>query len=158
MKDQPKAGMLPELECACATVRRAARLVTQLYDRELRPHLEAAQFALLTAIARHPDATQVLLARALGFDKTTLSRNLSLLEKKGWIEYHRLVDQRERGFRLTKAGQGRLRAAKPAWRRAQARLRSAMSSAQWDQMWQALHNVTNAANQARKKSGGNSAS
>ena len=31
---------LPDIECACATVRRAARLVTQLYDEELEGRLE----------------------------------------------------------------------------------------------------------------------
>ena len=36
MKDRMSTEILPDIECACATVRRAARLVTQLYDEEFR--------------------------------------------------------------------------------------------------------------------------
>lgn len=151
-----RAETFPEIECACATVRRAARLVTQLYDDELRRHLEASQFAMLSVLERRPDCNQAMLARALGFDKTTISRNLSLLEKKGWIEHQMASDRRERGFRLTNVGRRLLKTARPAWRRAQGRLRSAMTSEQWDEMWQAFRNVTNAAYQGRKKRGDNS--
>ena len=71
--------------CACATVRRAARLVTQLYDGELRPRLEASQFMLLTALERKPGCTQAALARIFGFDKTTVTRIESLSNARaGW--------------------------------------------------------------------------
>lgn len=143
----------PDIGCACATVRRAARLVTQLYDQELRGHLEASQFALLSALDRRPGCNQVMLARALGFDKTTLSRNLGLMKKNGWIVHVVANDQRERGFHLTAAGRKLLAGARPNWKRAQRQLRSAMTGEQWEAMWQALRNVANAAYQARKKKG-----
>jgi DNA-binding MarR family transcriptional regulator len=153
MKDHRE--ILPDIECACATARRAARLVTQLYDEEFRGHLEAAQFALLTAIERQPTCNQSTLANALGLDKTTLSRNLSVLAKRGWIERQAGTDQRERGIRLTPAGRGLLKTARPAWKRAQARLRSAMDGEQWDQVWQALRAFTNASHKALNKKGDN---
>ena len=155
MNDRKTEG-LPDIECACASVRRAARLVTQIYDEEFREHLEASQFALLSALERQSDCNQSMLARALGMDKTTLSRNLSLLATKGWIERQTATDQRERGFRLTPAGRGLLKAARPAWRRAQARLRSAMTGEQWDQMRKAFRNLTNAAYQSLSEGGDNS--
>ena len=151
-----KTERLPDIECVCASVRRAARLVTQIYDEEFRGHLEASQFALLSALERQPDSNQSMLARALGMDKTTLSRNLSLLATKGWIERQTATDQRERGFRLTPAGRGLLKAARPAWRRAQARLRSTMTGEQWDQMRKAFRNLTNAAYRSLRKGGDNS--
>lgn len=144
---------LPEIECACATVRRAARLVTQLYDQELRGHLEASQFALLSVLERSSRCNQAMLARSLAFDKTTLSRNLALMKKKGWIEHVVANDQRERGFQLTPAGRRLIVSARPGWKRAQSRLQSAMTSEQWEAMWQTFRNVTNAAYQARKKKG-----
>ena len=149
-----KPDSLPDLECACATVRRAARLVTQLYDEELRPDLEAPQFALLSVLERRPGASQAVLARMLGFDKTTISRNLRLVERKGWVEPSPGGDQRERGFRLTLAGGELLRAAKPRWRRAQERLRSAMTSVEWQRMWQGLRGLGDAAYSARHQNGG----
>jgi DNA-binding MarR family transcriptional regulator len=155
MTDRMNAEILPDIDCACATVRRAARLVTQLYDDEFREHLEAAQFALLSAIERQPTCNQSMLANALGLDKTTLSRNLSVLARRGWIERQAGTDQRERGFRLTPAGRGVLKAARPAWKRAQARLRSAMTGEQWNQMWQVFRVFTNASNRALSNKGVN---
>jgi DNA-binding MarR family transcriptional regulator len=105
---------------------------------------------LLSAIAKRPKSTQSALARTLAFDKTTLSRNLALLTKNGWIEYAATDDQRERGVRLTAAGADLLVAAKPGWRRAQKRLQSAMTAAQWNTMWRVLRDVTNSAYQTRK--------
>jgi DNA-binding MarR family transcriptional regulator len=104
---------LPDFECACATIRRAARLVTQLYDDEMRGTLEGPQFSLLTAIERRPGVTQNMLARALALDKTTLSRNLGLMVRKGWIERGSESDFSERGFRLTSIGSALLTSAKP---------------------------------------------
>jgi DNA-binding MarR family transcriptional regulator len=156
MNDCIKAEILPDIGCACASVRRAARLVTQLYDEEFRGHLEASQFALLSAIEHQSDCNQSILANALGMDKTTLSRNLRLLATKGWIERQTATDQRERGFRLTPAGRRLLKTARPGWRRAQARLRSAMTDEQWEQMRQAFRNLTNAAHQSLSKGGDNS--
>ena len=94
-----------------------------------------------------------MLAKALGLDKTTLSRNLSVLAKRGWIERQTATDQRERDVRLTPTGRGLLKSSKPAWRKAQARLRSAMTGEQWDQMRQAFRILTNATHQALNKGG-----
>jgi DNA-binding MarR family transcriptional regulator len=155
MKGRMSTEILPDIECACATVRRAARLVTQLYDEEFRGRLEASQFALLSAIERHPGRNQSLFAEVLSLDKTTLSRNLSVLARRGWIERQVAADQRERGVRLTPAGRGLLKTARPAWNRAQGRLRSAMTGEQWDQMRQAFRVLTNASRQALSKGGDN---
>ena len=139
---------LPDIECACATVRRMARLLTQIYDGELRPQLQASQFALLSVLERRPGSNQSMLARALAFDKTTLSRNLALMQRKGWIEHAGTDDLRERGFYLTAAGRKLLVASQRHWRRAQNRLRAVMTKEQWDAMWNVFRNVTNLAYQA----------
>src|SRR5580700_6718915 len=156
MKDRLKTEALPDIECACASVRRAARLVTQLYDQEFRGHLEASQFALLSAMERQPGCNQSMLAEALGLDKTTLSRNLSVLARNGWILRHAGRNRRELGYRLTPAGRGLLKTARPAWKRAQTRLRSAMTGEQWGQMRHAFRALTNASHQALSTGGDNS--
>jgi DNA-binding MarR family transcriptional regulator len=143
----------PELEikCACAAVRQAARVVTQIYEEELRQQLPMPQFGLLSLIDRHPGCNQATLAGILDFDKTTLSRNLKLLAKNGWIGHARSDDQRERGYHLTAGGAKLLKAAKPGWKRAQKRLRSAMTGGQWEAMWRTFGNITRAARESRKK-------
>jgi len=143
---------MPGLACACAGVRRAARLVTQLYASEMGTRLEPSQFALLFALSRQPGCSQAALGRALGFDKTTLSRNLRLLLRNGWIEIAKAGDQRERGCRLTTAGKQLLASTRPGWKRAQAKLRAALAEGEWESMLQMFDRVARAAWDARAQS------
>ncbi len=89
--------------------------------------MEPSQFLLLRAVDRKPGCAQVLLADALGYDKTTLSRSLRLMEQNGWLRAEKARDLRERGYRLTAAGKKALAATEPKWRLAQERMRGAMS-------------------------------
>ena len=141
---------LVDLPCACATVRRAARAVTQLYDGHLRASdIEGTQFALLSVLNSQGPCSQAAIVERFALDKTTLSRNLKLLKNKGWIETAGAEDRRERRYLLTAAGEKRLAAAKPVWRRAQEHLRASMSEKEWDAMWKVFRTLTTAAHTAR---------
>jgi len=133
-----------ELDCACLAIRQAARLVTQFYGAELHGRLEIPQFGLLSVLDRRPGCNQSALARTLNLDKTTLSRNLKLMEKNGWIERAESDDRRERGFELTAEGKKLLRAARPGWKRAQERFQAGMGAAGWEQLWTMLHHISEA--------------
>lgn len=137
---------LPALPCACATLRRAARAVTQLYDAALRDAgLRATQFTLLEVLEKSGEITQGRLGEGLALDSTTLSRTLLLLEKRGWIRSAPGVDRRERHVRLTPKGRGKLGQARPQWEQAQARLRGALGDARWSGLFISLDEVTEAA-------------
>ncbi len=128
---------LPELDCACANARRASRLITLLYAHEMGNAIEPTQFALLTALSKMPNISQAPLGRALGIDKTSLSRNLRLMEKNGWLKPVKASDRedrRERVYRLTDSGEAILATTKPHWKRAQTKLRTAMTPEEWATM------------------------
>jgi DNA-binding MarR family transcriptional regulator len=133
----------PELDCACLAIRQAARLVTQFYGSELGGRMEIPQFGLLSMLDRQPGCPQAALARTLNLDKTTLSRNLKLMERNGWIARAESDDRRERGFHLTADGKKLLRAARPGWKRAQERFQKAMGG-RWEAMWGVLGDITKA--------------
>ena len=140
---------LPALPCACASLRRAARAVTQLYDDELRPAgLNTAQFTLLSALARGAPMSQGLLGRLLAIDSTTLSRTLRPLEAKRWISVEPGEDRRERRLELTGPGRAALDEATPAWERAQHRLRSRLGRRAWTTL---LADLSRVASQARRR-------
>jgi len=142
---------LMELACACAAARQAARALTQLYDGFLRAHgIEAAQFALLSAVHARGPSSQAGLGRALGLDKTTLSRNLRVLARERWIEPVSPADGRERRFAVTDRGGRVLAAARPDWQRAQATLRSALKPAKWQEMQATLRLLSVAARKAAR--------
>ena len=134
------------IPCACATARQLARVLTQMYDEKLRPSgVEAPQFALLMTLDQMGSASQTDLCRFAAIDKTTMSRNLKWMEHKGWIEAAKSIDKRQRRFKLSRRGKGRLKAATPHWQKAQDQLQSGIRAKQWDAMFEVLRSVTSAA-------------
>jgi DNA-binding MarR family transcriptional regulator len=119
-------------------LRRAARLVTQLYDDALRPSgLRATQFTLLQALRLAPRISQKELARLLGIDSTTLTRTLSRLRRRSWLRAGTGADRREHRLVLTPAGQREYKRVLPYWQSAQSRLRQVLGEANWNQVMNA---------------------
>src|SRR5438046_1083575 len=123
MTDKPTRPPTPARiarDCLAIRVRMIHRVVSALYDDALRPHgLRAAQFGLLTAVAGLGTAQPTDLGRVLHMDKSTLSRNIDVLERNGWVEVCPGADARTREIRLTRAGAELLETAVPAWEEAQ---------------------------------------
>src|ERR1700735_4085674 len=116
-----------DLPCACQNLRRVTRIVTRIYEQELRKAgIEITQFGLLTALAVTGEANQKRLSAGFAMDSTTLTRTLGLLGKQGWVRARRGKDRRERLFRLTGAGKRQMAMAQPHWERAERRLRNAL--------------------------------
>ena len=140
---------LPALACACASLRRTARVVTQLYETELRGSgLGVPQFTLLQALEQMGAASQGSLGRLLGLDPTTLSRTLPPLARAGWIRAGAGKDRREVRWRLTPAGRRCVARALPAWERAQERLRTRLPARHWKMLIEDLAAVGAAAQAA----------
>src|SRR3989442_6511478 len=90
--------------CMCASLRRASRALTQLYDDALRPlGLRATQFTVLQALSLAGRISQGELGQLLVMDSTTLTRTLRILNAQGWIENRPGKDRRERWLRLSAA-------------------------------------------------------
>src|SRR5215467_4166414 len=118
------AEALFELPCACQNLRRLTRVVTRIYDLELRKaRLEITQFSILTALATTGGANQKRLSTGLAMDSTTLTRTLRPLLKQGWIHVAAGEDRRERVFRLTAAGRKKMAEAQSHWEQAEQKLR-----------------------------------
>src|SRR3977135_3528938 len=126
------ADTLFRLPCACQNLRRLTRIVTRIYDRELRKAgIEITQFGLLTALAIVGEANQKALSAGFAMDSTPLTRALALLRKQGWIHVRSEKDKRERGFRLTEAGKRQVAAAQQRWQAAGHRLRKTLGPPDW---------------------------
>jgi DNA-binding MarR family transcriptional regulator len=123
---------LHELPCTCASLRRAARAVTQRYDEALRPSgIRLTQFTLLQMLSLIGPLTQGALGEQLAMDSTTLSRTLRPVETAGWIRTRPGRDRRERYVELTKAGLKTLSRVTPAWDAAQRDLRHRLGEQAW---------------------------
>ena len=109
--------------CACYNLRRAARATTRLYDDFLRPSgLRATEFSVLMAAGLRGPVTLTKLAEITVTERTTLTRNLTILEKKGFILIEAGRDRRERRVAITEQGREALMAAIPLWEAAQAHI------------------------------------
>ncbi len=120
----------PHSLCTCFRLRRLTRLMTQRYDRELAPAgVNLNQYSILRRASRAPQAMGAL-AREIGMDRTTLSRDLKPLIASGWIELGSSdEDARQRLIHVTAAGKRVVSRAQPLWRRAQDRIDSGLGLA-----------------------------
>jgi DNA-binding MarR family transcriptional regulator len=121
-------------DCVCFNVRKSARLISQSYDRALKPHgLNTNQFSILALIGAMPEPqTLSETAKALGMERTTLTRNLRLLDKAGLTQT--LVDEKDartRRLGLTKKGWAVLAAALPSWRLVQEQTLGVLGQENW---------------------------
>lgn len=117
--------------CACLKARKAARAVTRAYDKALRPSgLRATQFTILGAASISGGVPLGKLADMLGLERTSMTRNLQVLERDGLI---RLLDAdgRTRNIEVTDAGAARLAEALPLWEEAQNSLRQKFGEDGW---------------------------
>ncbi|MHC6224473.1 MarR family winged helix-turn-helix transcriptional regulator [Pseudomonas sp. X10] len=122
-------------ECICTHLRRAARGVSRHYDEALVGFgINVAQFSLLRHLQRLDQPCISTLAESMGLDRSTLGRNLRVLEADGLVALAEGRDQRNRLVLLTDQGRARLQAAKPAWEQAQQELVGILGEGQRDEL------------------------
>ena len=137
--------------CVCNTLRMVTRAVTQLYDDILRPSgLRVTQFSILATIARMDEANLRQLEDTLAIDQTTLTRNLSLLERDGLLERGPHPDGRIKAMRLTANGRQALRVARPLWARAQDQVLRELGTKAWADAQRRLIRVLHVAVKKRR--------
>jgi DNA-binding MarR family transcriptional regulator len=111
-------------ECLAVRLRTLNRALTALYDDALRPHgLRVGQLNLLVAVARLGTARPGDLCRLLRMDKSTLSRDVEVMRRNGWLAVES-GSGRSRPLRITPAGEALLAQVVPAWQQAQERART----------------------------------
>ncbi len=107
-------------KCACIRARRAARALTDVYDRALdSTGLKITQFSVLRTAARLEPVSISALAAEMALDRSTLGRNLTILRQQRLIADANASDLRERAVKLTPAAHRLLEKAIPLWQQAQ---------------------------------------
>src|SRR5882672_1614004 len=135
--------------CLCNALRQASRAVSRLYDEELRGvGLRTTRYSLLSRLSRVGEVRQRDLGGMTSLDETTLTRNLRPLIDSGWVAIGAGEDRREKLVRLTEAGAAKLREARPAWERAQERMRSRLPEGAWSGLLAALPDLARLADEA----------
>ncbi|HEY8248491.1 MAG TPA: MarR family winged helix-turn-helix transcriptional regulator [Hyphomicrobium sp.] len=123
----PKHDVVDEIACSCllSASRRLGRVVTSIFDEELRPfQVKASQFGLLVVIAKAGPVRRTDIGRYADLDPSTLTRNLAVMASNGWIEdVIEGDDGRGDPVRITAKGRHLIDGVAPGWKKAQQRAR-----------------------------------
>jgi DNA-binding MarR family transcriptional regulator len=114
------------IACNCIASRKAARLVTKMYEDHLsRVNLTSTQFSILVYIDEVKEGSMKDLAEAMVMERTSVIRALQPLARDGLVAIGPHEDDARRNVvRLTDAGRARLAQAMPVWQLAQAEFES----------------------------------
>ena len=119
--------------------RRAARAVTLLYDKAFESSgLLSTQLGVLYTIYNSASITISKLAGELDMDRTTLTRNLSVLERQGLINISSGKDHRTRIITITSKGTNSIANAIPLWNEIQCKVKQEMGEKAWHELIQSL--------------------
>ena len=106
--------------CNLFFLRRAARAVSRQYDAIMKDGgAHAPQFSVLFVLSVAGGISITELAQKMGMDRSSMSRNLQLLQTQGLIELSGEGSVRARQVTLTPAGHEALQTLLPLWREAQ---------------------------------------
>lgn len=109
--------------CYCAVLRAASRKATAIYDAALAPiGVNLAQFSLLRKIQRAAPVSLSELGRLAELDRSTIGRNVRVLQRMELVRVTPGEDQREATVTLDEGGLVVLRDGAPLWDEAQSRI------------------------------------
>ena len=106
--------------CPLGHLRKATRIMEHIFDETLRPSgLRGSQLAVLAVTALEGPTNISSMAERLVMDRTTLTRNLKPLERRGLIKIATGEDRRTRDVSLTAEGERVMARVMPLWESAQ---------------------------------------
>ena len=106
--------------CTNFKLRQLLRRIARVYDAELvKVGLKGTQFSLLSQVMAHGPVRPNDLARILGIDASTMTRNLRPVAHAGWVALRPGPDERSRLVEITAAGRAKQIEAKRRWAAAQ---------------------------------------
>ncbi|MBM6702624.1 MULTISPECIES: MarR family winged helix-turn-helix transcriptional regulator [Megasphaera] len=121
-------------QCHCFNLRQVTLAVTALYDKYLQEAgITAQQYSILWHSKELGPLSITELASAMNLDRTTLSRNITLLTKRGLLETLPSTGRR-RLVQLTGQGQAVFAQAYESWQQAQQQLESRLGKKQMSQL------------------------
>jgi DNA-binding MarR family transcriptional regulator len=130
--------------CGCFSLRKASRVVTQLFDEALQPHgIRATQLPVVVGAVALDCPSLSELAEYLVVSPSTLSRNIRPLERDGFIriKHH---GHRTKLVLVTEKGHALLKDCIPVWQRAQNDFLRLIGDETWGTMRQQLDEAVSA--------------
>lgn len=129
--------------CICMDIRVAARRLTEIYDEALAPSgITVTQFSQLHKIKTLGSPTFKELSDASGLDRSTLGRNIRVLEKLELVSIQTGEDARTRKILVTHKGMNAFKDAAPLWFSVQQERKNAIGADARHQLTDLLEKLT----------------
>lgn len=115
-------------QCLGQRIARLHRLVDRRFESELRPvGITLAQLELLSALSVSEGSARPRdIANRLGLERSTVSRNVAVLQQRGFVESTRTSTGRTSGISVSETGYAVLAETEEAWLRAHAWISEAL--------------------------------
>jgi DNA-binding MarR family transcriptional regulator len=115
--------------CVCAALRTAARKTTTIYDEALAEvGVNLPQFSLMRRIQRAAPVSLSDLARIAELDRSTVGRNVKVLQRMGLVRATLSEDHREATVSLEEEGVAVLREGAALWDGAQSAIEARLGA------------------------------
>jgi len=129
--------------CACGNLRKTTRTITQFYDKMLQPTgLRSTQCLLLLDISLHQNISVSRLGNILLMDQSTVTRNIELLRKSGYIDIKKEErDSRKKCITITNKGLKTLDVAIPLLKQAQSKIEVGIGKERIEELLKTLKDI-----------------
>src|ERR1700761_7808918 len=119
MQSEP-VDFTPTRQCVCTAARRRSRDLTRVFEKAMRGSgVRGTQFTLLATLVQTGPMATTRLADFQGLERTTLTRNLALLVRDGFVRMREGEGRRVRKVTIPPAGEEAARRSYPFWKKAQ---------------------------------------
>jgi DNA-binding MarR family transcriptional regulator len=123
-----------ESKCVAFALRKSALTVGRIYSAQMaEAPLRGPLFSLMMTIRRTGPATISALAREVGLERTTLTRDLRSLEQRGLIRIS-AAEANSKSVVMTKLGEREIAQSLVHWQAAQDRVLEALGNERWERM------------------------
>lgn len=143
----------PLRNCICRNLRMTTRVTTQHFDKIFQTvGLTAPQFSLLAEITASENIAISELAEKMLMDQTTVTRNIEILRKKGYVNVRTDDnDSRKRCISISKIGEEKLNEAIPVWNNVQSLIEKEIGTEKFKDFLITLGQIQNCINKYSDK-------
>ena len=131
--------------CYCAAARKAARVISRIYDNHLSgTGMSIPQFSILWILVRAGEITALELSNKLAMDRTTLVRALKPLQRDSLVVERRAEPKgRQLVYTISALGAVQVEQALPHWLAAQQEIETKMGRGRIGQIRQDAQDLLN---------------
>lgn len=138
----------PLKNCVCRNLRMTTRITTQHFDKVFQTvGLTAPQFSMLAEITANENIAVSELAEKMLMDQTTVTRNIEILRKKGYVNVRTDDnDSRKRCISISDIGEEKLNEAIPVWNNVQSLIEKEIGAEKFKEFLTTLGQIQNCIN------------